>query len=265
MYFTREPIIETIISPKEGCKLLVRSSRGLQGAEEYYVDAIEVVSFGKGFFFRSLERPKAFLIPVSDYEVLEVKETRVALKTPSSDRQNIKIGGGREAPMRQTPKEEDREEEEEENSESSGAAPAESESGPSGDAFRSDRRRDRRRRRHRRPDEQDRPAPNRPLTEQRVQSSESPSLEEEVKAAPQVMPTLLPPPSTLISQTMSRYKPKVEESAPIVSEKKEEPPREEDSSAEGSSLQRAASRVEDPLSIPTYFSSVESDRDFYSF
>jgi hypothetical protein len=96
--FTREPIIETIISPKEGYKLLVRSSKG-GGSEEYFVDAVEVVSFGRGFFFRSQERPKAFLVPVSDYEILEVKETRVALKNVSHER-NIKIGGGREASLR---------------------------------------------------------------------------------------------------------------------------------------------------------------------
>ena len=64
MNFTREPIIETIISPKDGCKLLVRSSRGGETAEEYYVDAIEVVSFGRAFFFRSMERPKPLLMNV---------------------------------------------------------------------------------------------------------------------------------------------------------------------------------------------------------
>ena len=74
MNFTREPIIETIISPKDGYKLLVRNSKG-ENFEEHYVDAVEVVSFGRAFFFRSMERPKAFLVPVSDYEILEVKDT----------------------------------------------------------------------------------------------------------------------------------------------------------------------------------------------
>lgn len=95
MNFTREPIIETIITPREGYKLIVRNSKG--GAkEEYMVDAIEVVSFGHSFFFRSMERPKSFLVPVSDYEVVEVKETRIALKSVNIERA-IKIGGGREA------------------------------------------------------------------------------------------------------------------------------------------------------------------------
>lgn len=77
--FTREPIIESVITPREGCKLVVRNSKGV-GQEEYFVDAVEVVSFGPAVFYRSLERPKNFLLPVSDYEVLEVRETRMVLK-----------------------------------------------------------------------------------------------------------------------------------------------------------------------------------------
>jgi len=96
--FTREPIIETVIMPREGCKLLVRNSKG-GGQEEYYVDSIEVVSFGRSFFFRSQERPKSFLVPVSDYEVLEQKEMRMSLKNVAPER-SIKIGGGREGPVR---------------------------------------------------------------------------------------------------------------------------------------------------------------------
>ncbi|MFI5342640.1 MAG: hypothetical protein ACHQUC_00295 [Chlamydiales bacterium] len=94
MDFTREPIIETIITPKEGCKLVVRSSKNA-GQEEYFVDAVEVVAFGQAFFFRSLERPKPFLVPIVDYEVLEVREARMVLKNVGIDR-SIKIGGGRE-------------------------------------------------------------------------------------------------------------------------------------------------------------------------
>jgi hypothetical protein len=96
--FTREPIIETVITPKEGCTLVVRSSKS-SGQEEHFVDAIEVVVFGNAIFFRSLERPKAFLVPASDYEVLEVRETRLVLKNVGLDR-SIKIAGGREAPLR---------------------------------------------------------------------------------------------------------------------------------------------------------------------
>lgn len=93
MDFTREPVIETVITPREGCKLVVRSSKG-SSQEEYFVDAVEVVSFGSAFFFRSLEKPKCFLLPVVDYEILEVREARMVLKHVGSDR-SIKIGGGR--------------------------------------------------------------------------------------------------------------------------------------------------------------------------
>ncbi len=95
MDFTREPIIQTIITPKEGCKLVVRSSKNA-GQEEYFVDAVEVVSFGQASFFRSLERPKPFLVPITDYEILEVREARMVLKNVGIDR-SIKIGGGRES------------------------------------------------------------------------------------------------------------------------------------------------------------------------
>ena len=119
MNYTREPIIETIITPKDGCKLTVRSSKS-DGQEEFTVDAVEVVSFGQALFFRSQERPRPFLVPVGDYEVLEVKETRVVLKNASFER-TIKIGGGREAPVRRE------ERSEEEPAEASEEAPATSE------------------------------------------------------------------------------------------------------------------------------------------
>ena len=99
--FTREPIVETIITPKEGYRLVVRSSKG-NGHDEFFVDAVEVVSFGSAAFFRSKENPRAFLVPISDYELLEVRETRLALKTKGHDR-TIKIAGGR-APAQQREK-----------------------------------------------------------------------------------------------------------------------------------------------------------------
>ena len=98
MDFTREPVIETVITPKEGCKLVVRNSKGV-GQEEYFVDAVEVITFGQAIFFRSLERPKPFVVPASDYEVLEVREARIVLKNVGLDR-SIKIGGGREGALR---------------------------------------------------------------------------------------------------------------------------------------------------------------------
>ena len=91
MNFTRDPIILSVITPKEGCKLVVRNSKG-SGQEDFFVDALEVVSFEGAIFYRSLERPKSFLVPSSDYEVLELKETRMVLKT-SVEEKPIKISG----------------------------------------------------------------------------------------------------------------------------------------------------------------------------
>lgn len=95
MDFTREPIIETIVTPREGYKLVVRSSKAA-GQEEFFVDSVEIVSFGHSLFFRSIERPRPFLVPVSDYEILEAREAKMVLKSTTSDR-SIKIGGGKEA------------------------------------------------------------------------------------------------------------------------------------------------------------------------
>jgi hypothetical protein len=102
VHFTREPLVETIISPKEGYKLAVRSSASPE-SEAFSVDAVEVVSFGKSYFFRSIERPNTFLVPVSEYEIIEVKESRPALKKATTQK-SIKIAGGKET----EPKEEKR-------------------------------------------------------------------------------------------------------------------------------------------------------------
>lgn len=223
MDFTREPIIETIITPKEGCKIVVRSSKNA-GQEEYFVDALEVVSFGNALFFRSLERPKSFLVPASDYEILEVREARMVLKNVGLDR-SIKIGGGREATMKpsrepsiekmeaaQMPMEEEPvisslEEE---------TVPAEKTEG------RSDKKRDRRRHYRRRRGREE------PLKEegevsertdeeggeekislpepQRIESLDEKVSHESILNTPSIITTLLPPPPTLISETIARYK-----------------------------------------------------------
>lgn len=263
MHFTREPIIETVISPKEGCKLLIRSSRGPQGMEEYYVDALEVVSFGRGFFFRSLERPKSFLLPVSDYEVLEVKEPRLALKTALPERQNIKIGGGRAPVVRQQPVKEEPEEEVSTPAAEVASSIAQSAEESEGSSVpRSDRRRDRRRRRHRRSSDdfewqqRNKGAENTSAAEG-DKSADGASEEGAKVIAPVVLPNLIPPPSILISQTLSRYKLK----DPVEGEAPEKKP---ESSGSGEvSMERRS--VEETILSSTYFMPVESDRDFYAF
>ena len=208
MNFTREPIIETVITPREGCKLVIRSSKGT-GQEEYIVDAVEVVSFGHSFFFRSQERPKSFLVPVSDYEVLESKETRMVLKNVASDRA-IKIGGGAPPRAVEPPRDETYTE----------ARPAPDR--PPQD--RNDRKRGQRRRGRRGRDRHDYPQetrepnntePHEPPAEPESHNYEEPHNTaenfpqegEQPPKAPSFISKLFPPPPTLIKESLSRYKP----------------------------------------------------------
>ncbi len=287
MNFTREPIIETIISPREGCKLLVRGSKAGNGAEEYYVDAVEVVSFGSAFFFRSMERPKPFLVPASDYEVLEVKEARVALKNVSHER-NIKIGGGREANVRHSHREPPQEREKEPAIEAEEElAPAAGESGlDEAISSRMDKRRDRRRRRHRRPsDEQEWGERRQQHTEENrshsegQQQSQGGGAEDEAKVSSPMFSSLIPPPPKLISETISRYKDKeFMESLPTKEveskedkekkEHKENPPEENPSGSESTPLNRiSTATVSENLEInsltSTHFSPLSGGSDSY--
>lgn len=84
MQFTRQPIIETIITPKEGYKLQVRSVRADQGAHQ--VDALELVLFGTIPFYRSLEGLSPFLVPAANFEIEQVRETRAQLKHAVNER-----------------------------------------------------------------------------------------------------------------------------------------------------------------------------------
>lgn len=205
MNFTRDPIIETVITPKEGCKLVVRSSKG-NGQEDYYVDALEVVSFGHSFFFRSIERPKSFLVPVSDYEIFEEKEPKLALKNASPDR-SFKIGGGRDSSRSS------REGSSESQEEAGGERPAPSDRG--------ERKRDRGRRRGRRGRDrhetyaQQQEEEGRQMMREEGSSAEAEmpsSLGEEApveapkEKAPSFISKLFPPPTSLIKDTIGRYK-----------------------------------------------------------
>lgn len=204
--FTRDPIIESIITPREGCKLVIRSSKSA-GQEEFFVDAIEVVSYGNALFFRSLERPKPFLVPASDYEVLEVREARMVLKHVGVDRA-IKIGGGKaskekEAAVPSYEKAEAAKAEEvpQEGAEEPVAVPETKGEG------RSERRRDRRRQsgRKRRDETKAVAAPAEAVAAPAAEPGEPISAEEAATTKPKA-PGLLPPPSTLISETIARYR-----------------------------------------------------------
>jgi hypothetical protein len=218
--FTREPIIETIITPKDGYKLVVRSSKSA-GQEEYFVDAVEVVSFGQGLFFRSAERPKAFLVPLSDYEVLEVREARMVLKNIGPDR-SIKIGGGRETPAPKPQREPVRleapvAEEAEPAGEAEHGATAESVEGRTDPRL--DKKRDRRRHSRKRKGREEGEV----STEEGTAPANIPTLEDDKinipapeegfeaqegtsTLSPSVLSSLLQPPPTLISETINRYR-----------------------------------------------------------
>lgn len=206
MNFTREPIVETVITPREGCKLVIRCSKA-NGGEDYFVDAVEVVSFGHSFFFRSLERPKSFLVPVSDYEVLELKETRMVLKNVSGDKA-IKIGGGkakedatlsesRPAPEREPRKrsksrrgrrtrERVQEKDKGKKVEESSDLPQSAEENPS---------------------EVEALVTEEKKQEDLIEKKEAVKPEEGIEEAPSFISKLFPPPPTLIKESLSKYKP----------------------------------------------------------
>lgn len=81
MQFTRQPIVETIITPKEGYKLQVKSSQ-----REYLVDALELILYGAMPFYRSCEVSQPFVIPAADFEVTQVREARLPLKHATYER-----------------------------------------------------------------------------------------------------------------------------------------------------------------------------------
>lgn len=197
MNFTRDPIIETVITPREGCKLVVRNSK-IQ-TQEFHVEALEVVSFGQALFFRSQERPKSFLVPVSDYEITESKEAKMVLKNASPD-QSIKIGGGRETapPRREAPQE---------------ASDVEQNERPAPEH--QERKRDKRRRGRRGRDrgeytpqhqQEQQPQPPRAEANEATESVEPIDAEAKEKAPTSFISKLFPPPSTLIKETIGRYK-----------------------------------------------------------
>lgn len=193
MNFTREPIIETIISPKEGYKLIVRNSSG-ENQEEYSVDAVEVVSFGKSFFFRSLERPKSFLLPVGKYEVVEAKETRMVLKKATVEK-SIKIAGGK-APRSSTNRK---------------------------DTSQADSRQKKERRKPKKKSEERTPAKGR-QTSEKVKSPEGGDKKDEAEVSSSGFKSLLPPPTRLISENIGRYKSSLAPEATVPTEEVESSP-----------------------------------------
>ena len=210
MHFTREPIIETVIAAKDGHKLVLRSSK-ISGQEEFQVDAIEVVSFGQALFFRSLEKPRIFMVPVGDYEVLEAKESRIALKNVSADKV-IKIAGGKEAGPKEAPKE--RRERNKPTPPPEPRAPIVEEELVEEDVEATseggDRRKRRRRRRGGRADREDAAEESQESSAEASQPSADSDLQEIQEVAQELKSRqraeMLPPPPALISETLARYR-----------------------------------------------------------
>lgn len=250
MDFTREPIVQTVITPKEGCKIVVRSSKN-SGQEEYFVDAVEVVSFGSAIFFRSLERPKSFLVPATDYEVLEVREARMVLKNVGVDRA-IKIGGGRDANVRggrdhSHEKHEPAVEAESEAAEGGSKADSKQEG-------RVDKKRDRRRNSRRRRGRDDSAV--KEGGEEESEGAErvelpKPNYSEggsgEQLPMTSVLTSLLPPPQTLISETIARYRDNASfKSAFFSKDDQEEPASTEDSAEDEDAIRPPTVELKQP-------------------
>ena len=194
MDFTREPIIETVITPREGYRLVVRSSKGA-GSEEHFVDALEVVSFGSGIFFRSLERPKPFIVPVSDYEVLEVREPRMVLKTPSE--QSVKVKDPRQK--------QEREPKQQQQPQQAQGTETPAQEGGEPRQERGDRRRDRRRglRRRRGGRDEQKQEGQEALP---VEATAAGETESQVPSSTPMLASILPPPTKLIRDDLKRLR-----------------------------------------------------------
>ena len=185
-------MIETIITPKDGFRLTLKNSKVAE-AEEYSVEALEVVSFGSAQFFRSQEKPKTFLLPIADYEVVETREAKIVLKNPVIEK-TIKIAGGKEPHVKVVKHEplevieavEPQEEEKEV-------------------VF--EKRKDKKRNRRKKSQEQ------RQHEKENIEVKASQEAQQEsaddAELTPHPIPvfaTLLPPPTMLISETIARYK-----------------------------------------------------------
>ncbi len=216
MNFTREPIVETIISAKEGYKLSIKSSKHVN-EEEYLVDAVEVVSFSGALFYRSGEKPKSFFIPIHDYEIQEVREARLTIRSPIMEK-SIKIGGGKEASK---PQKQEVEEKALVSTEEGNEKPVSGEKEHSQNMERGKRDKKNKFRRKRNFEENAREA-----VQREVQSGEEGAKLPLPQPTESVFSHLLKPPESLISDSIHKYK-KMEEEAvmsPEVSQELQEHP-----------------------------------------
>ncbi len=229
MQFTREPIVETIISARDGHKLTLKGSKE-HSAEEFIVDAVEVISFGTALFFRSLEPSKHFLLPVSDYQIVETREVRMTLKAATPER-TVKIGTREKSvketketkPARESKSKDSRKKEKEasivdetKDEDSSEEQPQEESAQdiPTEAAAEktTDKKKDRRRNRKKK------------VIREKEEAAAAASEGHPIEERPPVV--LLPPPTTLISETLAHYKNQPEFKGAFVQEKEVAPAQE---------------------------------------
>lgn len=221
MHFTREPIIESILSARDGFKLVLKNSKMTSGAE-ISAEVIEIVSFSGNIFYRSQDRSKNFLLPASDFEVQEIKDSRLVLKNISLEKSNKQQNPSKEASIKELEEDLVAEESGDIEAVSEPVQTGSSAQASSGSSSRLERRRERRRNRRRRQMEektvQDKPSASSDSQEGEISEQAG----EEVKGTEVSnisIPTLnlIPPPTTLISQTLARYKEKELQSEAIES------------------------------------------------
>jgi len=211
VHFTREPIIESILSARDGYKLVLKSSKNPSSAE-VSAEVLEIVSFSGAVFYRSQDRSKNFLLPATDYEVVEVKDARLVLKNISLEKSSK---------LQNPPKEHVHHEADLDGSEEALSSPSEDSEAPQvatsqPSNSRLERRRERRRNRRRRHNEER-------AQHEKVENTENTAAEssdvvqdtDESSQAPIPTINLIPPPTTLISQTLARYKDKPQDSTPV--------------------------------------------------
>ena len=209
-------LLKQLLPPKKGVNWLSAAAKA-SGQEEYFVDAVEVVSFGHSLFLSLSGKAKSISSACEDYEILEVREARMVLKNVGVRKVDQDRRRPRVAPK--LPKEVLHERPE------PLAPPAEEVPALAGEEAsllrrRMDKKRGRRHYRRRRGREE--------LLPKKARLSESSALPEEGEAHPPleeakgeqaalptealeattsiVLSSILPPPPTLISETIARYK-----------------------------------------------------------
>ena len=88
MYYTREPITLSVLSAKEGYNLVIKNTKN-HDEESYIVPSVSIINFNGAIFYRSL-LDRDFLLPVSDYSVVEKKQVKLNVKLATKKNEDSK-------------------------------------------------------------------------------------------------------------------------------------------------------------------------------